>query len=82
MSDKEHGQKEPKAIEGQAHLEIRATLKATGEVIRQPEEPLFRKGVYLALNKQLGDVERGQAAGLLPGSKRLRARRRSERHTC
>jgi hypothetical protein len=65
MSDKEHGQKEPKAIEGQAHLEIRATLKATGEVIRQPEEPLFRKGVYLAL-QQLGDVERGKAAGLLP----------------
>jgi len=34
-------------------------------VTRKPAEPLFRKGVYLAL-QQLGNVERGQAAGLLP----------------
>ena len=33
--------------------------------VKKPAEPLFRKGVYLAL-QQLGSVERGQAAGLLP----------------
>lgn len=32
---------------------------------KRPEEPLFRKGVYLAL-QQLGNIERGQATGLLP----------------
>jgi len=33
---------------------------------KRPDEPLLRKAVYL-VNQQLGDVERGQALGLLPG---------------
>jgi hypothetical protein len=39
-----------------------ALVTARGSTIG---EPLFRKGVYLAL-QQLGSLERGQAAGLLP----------------
>lgn len=42
------------------------TAKGSVEPLKiSPEEPLLRKGVYLTL-QQLGNVERGQAAGLLP----------------
>ena len=47
-----------------ASLSIRASAGAP-TITKRPEEPLFRKGVYLAL-QQLGNAERGQAMGLLP----------------
>ena len=47
-----------------ASLSIRASA-GVPTITKRPEEPLFRKGVYLAL-QQLGNVERGQAMGLLP----------------
>ena len=48
-----------------ASLSIRASA-GVPTITKRPEEPLLRKAVYL-VNQELGDVERGQAAGLLSG---------------
>ena len=62
MSDKQNKKQriEPEGLSLGASV---GSAKIT--IAKQPEEPLFRKGVYLAL-QQLGSVERGQALGLLP----------------
>ncbi|MCZ2115219.1 MAG: hypothetical protein LC131_15530 [Anaerolineae bacterium] len=47
-------------------LELHTAKSLSVEPLKiSPAEPLFRKGVYLAL-QQLGNVERGKALGLLP----------------
>lgn len=61
MSDEKNTEQR---LEG-AFIEPTTKLYAGRITHKQPEEPLFRKGVYLAL-QQLGSVERGQAVGLLP----------------
>ena len=52
-------------IIGLSSIEAKLSLGRPTVTAKQPAEPLFRKGVYLAL-QQLGSLERGQAAGLLP----------------
>ena len=66
MSNEKDTEREPKSITGEAHLVGEANVIAAATVTKKPAEPLLRKAVYL-VNQQLGDVERGQATGLLSG---------------
>lgn len=62
MSDEKSTERRIELEPGELRLSGHAV---TMKISKQPAEPLFRKGVYLAL-QQLGSVERGQEAGLLP----------------
>jgi len=53
-----------KNVEEKLELHIASSLSVEPLKI-SPDEPVFRKGVYLVL-QQLGNVERGKALGLLP----------------
>ena len=63
MSDEKGKEQRIEAVGIEIPVSLGSHAVAT---IKRPEEPLFRKGAYLAL-QQLGSVERAQAAGLLPG---------------
>lgn len=61
MSD----EKNTKQLLSAQGLRVKAQLGTVKLTVKQPPEPLFRKGTYLAL-QQLGHVDRGKALGLIP----------------
>ena len=66
MGNEKDTEHESNSITGEACLVGEASVFAAATVTKKPTEPLLRKAVYL-VNQQLGDVERGQATGLLSG---------------